>query len=303
MPFISSVRGSYGPNSNKNKGNVGDSITGGDITFAGGYKIHTFTTTGTSTLINNWQFPLEVEYLVIGGGGGSWNIAGGGGAGGYLSGSTSINSSKEVVVGEGGPVGPVPGYNSPTSNAIPGQNSSFGLIVATGGGSGGRYPDRIIGAPSNIDGGSGGGGSGHSSGGGGGAGSAGQAVGPGSPATDFGSAVPGQGNPGGRGTDIYPGGPGNGNGGAGISSSITGVSVGRAGGGGGGHHGPGSVYASSSGGAATDGGGARAPSTSSAGNPGTVNTGGGGGGGAHSPGESPSAGSGGSGLVVVRYLI
>lgn len=308
MPFVSSVRGNFGP---QRRGRIaGDplnkfGITGGTITTAGGYRIHTFTTAGSDSFNTTpWGTTINVEYLVIGGGGGSWNIAGGGGAGGYLSGTTSVSAATyPITVGAGGPGGPVSSYGFPSNDAIPGQNSSFGNIVSIGGGSGGRYPDRLTGASPKINGGSGGGGSGHSCGGGGGAGSAGQAVGPGSPATAFGSGTPGQGNPGGRGTDIYPNGPGNGNGGAGVSSSITGTPVGRAGGGGGGHHGPGSSYVSNSGGSATDGGGARSSTTSSNATPGTANTGGGGGGGAHAPGESPSAGSGGTGLVVIRYLL
>jgi hypothetical protein len=66
MPFIASVRGSYGP-----QGRFGRKINkavGGDITFAGGYTIHAFTTVGSNTFTVNTA--TSVEYLIIGGGGG-----------------------------------------------------------------------------------------------------------------------------------------------------------------------------------------------------------------------------------------
>ena len=54
--------------------------TGGTITTAGGYTIHTFTSSGTF----NASKAGTVEYLVIaGGGGGGSTVGGGGGAGGY----------------------------------------------------------------------------------------------------------------------------------------------------------------------------------------------------------------------------
>ena len=77
-------------------------------------------------------------------------------------------------------------------------------------------------------------------------------------------------------------------GGSGVSSSITGTSVGRAGGGGGG------IFTSGSAGSATSGGGA-GPQAGAAGS-GTVNTGGGGGG----TGDG-TKGTGGSGVVIIRH--
>ena len=64
------------------------SATGGtvtDITDGGiNYKVHTFTSSGTFTVVTGRA--LEVEYLVVaGGGGGGEGYAGGGGAGGYRS--------------------------------------------------------------------------------------------------------------------------------------------------------------------------------------------------------------------------
>ena len=51
MPFVSSVRGSYGVQSRRPRqtGRIGTGSTGGTITTAGGYRIHTFTAVGSST--------------------------------------------------------------------------------------------------------------------------------------------------------------------------------------------------------------------------------------------------------------
>ena len=75
--------------------------TGGVITTAGGYRIHTFTTAGSSTFTAS--APGTVEYLIVGGGGGGGQNAGaGGGAGGLLSGSTLVDSRNyTIVVGDG----------------------------------------------------------------------------------------------------------------------------------------------------------------------------------------------------------
>src|SRR6056300_1004400 len=63
----------------------GVSATGGTITYVDGYTIHTFTDSGTFTLISGG----EVEYLVVAGGGGApgRDVGGGGGAGGLLTGT------------------------------------------------------------------------------------------------------------------------------------------------------------------------------------------------------------------------
>ena len=58
-----------------------NAATGGTVTTAGGYKIHTFTT-GTQTF--TMTYDGAVELLVIGGGGGGAGIGGGGGAGGFI---------------------------------------------------------------------------------------------------------------------------------------------------------------------------------------------------------------------------
>jgi hypothetical protein len=90
-----------------------------------------------------------------------------------------------------------------------------------------------------------------------------------------------------------------GNGGAGVTSAITGTSVARAGGGGAGAY-MSPVGTPISGGSATAGGGAGGVGSGSTGGPGisgTANTGGGGGGAGVSNG---TAGSGGSGVVIFK---
>ena len=84
MPFISSVRGSFGATGRqKGKPETLALSTGGTVTTVGGYRIHAFYSIGTSTF--NALGSGLVEYLIIGGGGTSGTRhGGGGGAGGYL---------------------------------------------------------------------------------------------------------------------------------------------------------------------------------------------------------------------------
>jgi len=107
-------------------------VTGGTITSSGGYTIHTFTTTGTTSISTN--SPLDVEYLVVAGGGGGGSAGGrggGGGAGGMRTGSLSLSSgSHTVTVGGGGSPGS-------SSNGTNGGDSVFSTITSTGGGGGG----------------------------------------------------------------------------------------------------------------------------------------------------------------------
>jgi hypothetical protein len=86
-------------------------------------------------------------------------------------------------------------------------------------------------------------------------------------------------------------------GGAGLSNSITGTYVTRAGGGGNGGYAQGYGGAPGSGG--SGGGGIGSKDNGVAAGSGTVNTGSGGGGG---PNDSNAPGSGGSGIVILRYL-
>jgi hypothetical protein len=132
--------------------------TGGNISFSGGYKIHTFTSGGTFSISSS---PVNFSYdiLVVAGGGMLGNNGGaGGGAGGMLYSTTGLNNGNYTVsVGVAGTVGGSSG--NPSQN---GGNSSFDSILCFGGGGGG-YGGSGFSAGAN--GGSGGGGATYSSGG------------------------------------------------------------------------------------------------------------------------------------------
>lgn len=247
-------------------------FTGGTVVESGGYRIHTFTSSGILTMVR----PGKVEYLVVGGGGGGGsNRSGGGGAGGFLTGEMDVTATTSVTVGAGGSGG------TSDNRGGNGGNSVFGSVIARGGGGGGGYDLASI---DGAMGGSGGGGNGRRGGSGG-------------------SAWAGQGNAGGdgQGDTSYrrggggggAGGPGahytTGIGGVGLQSSISGTPTYYAGGGGGG---------SESGSAVSGGlgGGGQGRSTG-VGGAGTPNTGGGGGG----SGDGDNGASGGSGIVIIRY--
>ncbi len=262
------------------------------------YRIHVFTTVGSSQAFEVELGGGEVEYLVVAGGGGGGMVntgsvgSAGGGAGGYrcsvkgeLSGGNNQaepplvveKGSYTVTVGAGGVKGVT--TNNPGGD---GGDSTLGSVVSLGGGGGG-------GTGHGRNGGSGGGGgygggsagSGTSSQGFDGGGGSTEAVAPGSAGGGGGASEPG----------IKPAtaSSAGGNGGDGIESNITGLPTYRAGGGGGGQN-------NSAWGSGGLGGGADAGN----GNSGENNTGGGGGGtrsGLANPGQ------GGSGIVIVRYRI
>ena len=104
----------------------------------GSNQINTpFSTNGGLTL----DLGFYVEYLIVGGGGGGGNAyeygpGGGGGAGGLLQGTQIFKNatSIDVAVGAGGAGGIA--INDRVSGTN-GENSSFGGIVALGGGGGG----------------------------------------------------------------------------------------------------------------------------------------------------------------------
>jgi hypothetical protein len=266
---------------------------GGNFQLLNGYWVHTFTSSGTFTPLENLT---DVEYLVIaGGGGGRTSTGGGGGAGGYRSSVTGENSgggasaesklslssgtAYTVTVGAGG---------AAEANGV---DSTFSTITSTGGGTG------------NASGGSGGGGYSGATGTFrlGGAATTGQGFAGGDGNTTTGGSVfYGPGGGGGASQTGFPGFSGggrslprDGRGGNGVASSITGTSVTRAGGGGGGTDGQ--TTATNPGG--TGGGGAGGAYIAAL--AGTANTGGGGGGGGVS--TTNVGGAGGSGIVIVRY--
>lgn len=156
MPFISSVRGSYGAQGRF--GRAGSPLltsTGGTITTAGGYRIHTFTTVGSSTFTASGTGNIQL-LVVAGGGGTGWDVGGGGGAGGlcYSDSYPVTSTGYNITVGNGGaslttnPSGGQRGAN--------GSNSTFGSVTAIGGGGGGSYPTPN-GLGTGANGGSGGG--------------------------------------------------------------------------------------------------------------------------------------------------
>ena len=256
-------------------------------TVLSGYRIHTYTTTGTSgfTAANTGT----VEVLVVGAGGAGRTFGGGGGGGGGVIYQTSYpvvsGQSYTVFVGTGG---------SPGAANANGENSQFASLIAIGGGASGA--DNYT--------------NGRQGGAGGGAGTYGSTPfygGPGINNQGYGGGHnlvdinygAGGGGAGGPGRDAYSAGGGAGPGGPGVACSISGTLTFYGGGGGGAPRNSGTQSTGAPGG--IGGGGAGSTSTaSSPGVSGTANTGGGGGGGVGYP-SSGTGGSGGSGIVIVRY--
>jgi Putative Ig domain len=285
---------------------IGPIMEGGTVTTFGSYRLHVFTTTGTSTLKINRSVPAD--YMLVAGGGAGG--AAGGGAGGvlFVENISAPIGTYNVLVGAGG-TGYLPrGGGSDQSTAKDGQNTSItpaisGVGVANGG-QGAWGWDFQPTTTLNIWG----------SGAGGPQSSSGPYVG--------GGYTPGQGFPGGddpndssQNPPYYGAGGGgaggaggrttqnsNGNGGIGRNmSSYFGTTYGASGwfGGGGGGSTHTSPYTGSSGG--QGGGGAGSNGSGVPGGSGAANTGGGGGGFTNTTGST--SGSGGSGIVIVRYLI
>jgi hypothetical protein len=256
--------------------------TGGTITFAGGMTIHTFTSSGTFTVLTAGAGATVEALVVAGGGGGGAFAGGGGGAGGLI-----YNASKSIAVqaytitvGSGGA--------APTSNTggnTNGNNSVFDSLTAIGGGRGG-----VQGTGNGQNGGSGGGSDGE---GGvvGGTATAGQGNNGGSGA---GGTVAGGGGGGAGAVGANRSGGNGGAGGVGLAYSISGTSTFYAGGGG--ASGSGTITAL--GGNGGGGNGEQFPITPAATN-GTANTGGGGG--AMYVFNPDNGGNGGSGIVIISY--
>lgn len=262
--------------------------TGGTITYANGYTIHTFTSSGTFTPAAD----MQVEYIVVAGGGGgggsqSDGAAGSGGGGGYrssvvgeLSGRNTNPESKlsvvwgmpyTVTIGGGG-AGYV-GNNGSYGTGAQGGSSALDTITSIGGGGGGGNYQ----ASSFTGGGSGG------CGGGGAYGSGFFAYGPGTAGQGYdGWSGDGSFTQGGGGGAANPANE-YGEGGYAMFTSINGVGLQLSGGGG--------VFPGSGAGTAAAYAGAAATA-------GTANRGGGGGGGAYT---NWNGASGGSGVVIIRY--
>lgn len=113
------------------KTSSGASATGGDITVSGGYKIHTFTNSGTFT-VSGGSLLCDVLVVAGGGGGGSYRPsgtpAGFGGQGGGGGGSTGGGTNGVVNTGGGG------GGGERDSPATGGAGGS-GIVIV-------RYPNE-----------------------------------------------------------------------------------------------------------------------------------------------------------------
>ena len=216
---------------------IGGTVTG-TVTASGAYKIHTFTSSGTFTVLSGG----EVDYLVVAGGGGGGS--GGGGAGGMLTG-TNLSLPPDtytITVGDGGGGGrggnpsatPTPS-NGNDSSIVQATSPPTSLVVALGGGKGGG------GATVGRVGSNGGSGGGHgydnntatrTTGTSGQGNGGGRAVGSGLAGAGGGGGAGVAGHDGGGSVGGYP--IYGGNGGDGLQSSISGTSTYYAGGGGGG---------------------------------------------------------------------
>jgi len=278
-------------------------VTIGSVT----YRVHAFTTVGTSTLV--MPETRECDVLLVAGGGGGGGVtgngaSGGGGAGGLVFNTYSAlqGGQYSIVVGDGGTAG----GDALENGGNGGNTTCFGLTAEGGGGGGGSSDSNVFLAGSAGGSGGGGGGGdiipngdggaatqpGTNSGvttdagfaGGASASSSGDCGGAGGGAGEVGDTF--QGSTTGNGYNIQGGD------GLNISSTFTtvfGDSGYFAGGGG--------AFArndniSRDGGAGGGGGGAGGPS-------GTANTGGGGGG----RDIGVVAGAGGSGIVLIRYIL
>ena len=225
MPFVSSVRGSFGlkrnPFPNFTPNTTNSVITGGSISTVGGLRLHTYTAGAGQTFSvtpneskNGTNTFFSVEYLLIGGGGGgsgaspNQGIGGGGGGGGVIySASANIGQGTfPITVGSAGSLG-----SSQGAGSAGGNTTAFDLTAYGGGGganhwnAGGSASGLTASTGSPPPGGNGGSGGGGGNNGGGGLG---------------GSGVGGQGNPGGQSSAYNPApSPTGGGGGGGYSGA------------------------------------------------------------------------------------
>jgi len=282
------------------------SATGGTVNITGGYKTHTFTSSGTFTVESG---SASVEVLIVaGGGGGGADNAGGGGAGGLLyygtetpktpnGNSISVTpGTYSIVIGAGGRGGIVSSGGSSASDfSVNGSDTTAFGYTALGGGAG-ACSEGGSGSPPGASGGSGGGGNGNTDS---------------TVPYQAGSGTSGQGNTGGTGAGGGGGGGGGagavgqnggvratnhgGAGGAGLQYSISGSASWYAAGGDGGNEN--NVFVQYS---RPNGIGGQSPANgSSRPTDGVANTGAGGGGGTHTC--VVPTGQGGSGIVIIRY--
>jgi hypothetical protein len=273
--------------------------TGGTITFSGSYKIHTFTTVGTTNFVVSQVLPtgFSLQVLVVGGGaGGGVNSAGGGGAGGaiFVTSQTVTSGSYSIVVGAGGSGGInlfAPLYGAVGSN---GSNSTAFGYTGIGGGGGGYCPQSSSNVINGVAGGCGGGGAAFDRGASAGIGgtplqAGGFAGGNGVGNNSGGAGGGGMGSVGSNGSGNIAGSGGNG-----ATYTIGGTAYTLSGGGGGGSY---AGSTTSSGG--SGGGGAGAQVTNTSGSNATYY--GSGGGGGAGGGGAPKGGDGYQGIVIIAY--
>jgi hypothetical protein len=280
------------------------SISGGTSVESGGYRYHTFTSSGTLTVAGTGT--VDALLVAGGGAGGTGWYGGGGGSGGIVYKTSELLTSGQYAIEVG--LGGAQSTSTQVAGGNGGNSTAFGYIALGGGGGASR------GQTTGQTGGSGGGyGNGGISGGSGAAG-----LQPSSASGGFGNAGGGGGYGGGgggagaAGTSGASSPPYGGNGGNGLntwSAWATATSTGDngyyAGGGGGGRTGD----SASNGG--QGGGGKGARQGVKAAENGLANTGGGGGGGTNQEqpasgltiGTEPVGGAGGSGVVIIRYAI
>jgi ribosomal protein L18 len=277
--------------------------SGGTIITSGGYRYHTFTSSGSLTVPSGFS-NSSVEYIVGAGGGGgggsgdNWTNGGGGGAGGFVNGSASISSGTfSIVIGAGG-AGGASLYNTGVQSGS-NTTSAFNSVTTIGGGHGGGYSGS-----NGASGGSGGGAPGNTSNLGAGTSGQGNSGGSGGFYSNS-SSTSGAGGGGGKGSaGANHSGSNGGNGGSGTTTysawataTSTGVSGGYAGGGGGGG-------AGGTGGSGSHGGGTGGSGVSNSGvTAGSINSGGGGGGSSDGITGAKTGGNGGSGIVIIRYQV
>ncbi len=284
--------------------------TGGTISTAGGYKIHTFSSSGSFEVTSSPP-QFDVEYLVVGAGGaggdffsgGGYNAAGGGGgAGGVLFGNYQPSVGVyPIAIGAAG-------FSTATSNSSGGYSTSgnptsaFGLTALGGGRGGAGNSSGSANAYVAATGASGGGGvrpDASASYANGAAGTSGQ----GNSGGSYGSGTDGDAAGGGGYSSAGSNsGTGNGNGGDGYVSAISGVSVAYAAGGGGGKGLSGS-WTGLGGSSGAGGNGQARSDTGKGGNATTPGSGGGGAGSANSSGVFKPGGNGANGVVIIRYPI
>ena len=140
MPFVNSVRGTFGPNGRF--GSAANIVASGGVeTSISGYRIHTFNKNGTFTL-SSAPGGATFDVLMVAGGGGGGTGNGNnsahpaGGAGGliYRTGQSLTAGTYPVVVGAGG--AGAPGNPSSGTFGGTGVNTTFNGLTALGGGGG-----------------------------------------------------------------------------------------------------------------------------------------------------------------------